>query len=304
MLTRLGPIAVLAACSFDHGVVPADAAPDAAPTTSTLFVADFGAGMVHRYTITRGEATPPPPLSFAVTSGLVPIIWPPTGELLVDEVTGGMIARFAAPFATPTPNGTISGVGLSMTAKMAVVDSELWVVDPGSANVDRLAFDSTGRATMAGMFGALNGRGIVFDPMTRSVFITECCGTDTILHFSVDASHNLGMLPPTTGNGLSSPHGMLITPWRELFVADLGAASILRFVFDAAGNPVANGVITGNGLNLPVDLLMSPWNELYVINQGAGAVSRFTFDASHAATAHGTFAVPGANTIAWGFIPD
>jgi DNA-binding beta-propeller fold protein YncE len=240
-------------------------------------------------------------VSFASVLALSPIVRPSPPELLVGGSGTLTITRYLAPLTTPTPHGTIVGSGLSTSlGKMVFVDDELWIVNAGNSNVDRLGFDISGAVSMTGSFALLNGRGIAFDPATRNLYISRCCGTNQVLHYTVGLDHSVVAKPTLAGNGLSNPHGVLLTPWGELFVANAGDASVLRFTLDALGNPTANGRITGNGLATPIDLLMAPWGELFVTNQGGTqAISRFTFDPSHGVSPHGTLAIPAVALTGW-----
>ncbi|NVB78366.1 MAG: hypothetical protein HOV81_08240 [Kofleriaceae bacterium] len=295
-------VCCLAGCSFDHGALAPDGAPDslpdAAPTMATLFVADYQAGQLHRIQLARG-AEPAITLSLALPGALSPVYLPATGELLVGELANARIDRFATPLATPMFDDAITGVGLDANiSKMAVVDGELWVTNPLGANVDRLAFDAAGTPSMVDAVGVVNGRGLVYVPATRDVFVTQCCSTNVIQHYVFD-NHVVATKEPVSDNGLNNPHGLVMLPWFELLVANAGDSSILRFRIDGAGNATPNGVITGNGLSVPIDLALTPWGELYVTNLGTGTLSRFTFDESHTAVAGGTFAIPGAIALAW-----
>ena len=297
----------LAGCGFTVPPSGAEDAPvadvpaDAPPRPVALFITDFGSGMVHRFTFQPDGGGPAPPLSFANLAALSPIVRPAPPELLVGGSGTSTITRYLTPMATPAAHGTIVGNGLSTSlGKMVFIDDELWIVNAGNSNVDRLGFDSNGTASMAGSVALLNGRGIAFDPAARNVYLSQCCGTNQVLHYTVGLDHSLVAKPTLAGNGLSNPHGVLLTPWGELFVANAGDASILRFTLDALGNPTANGRIMGNGLATPIDLLMAPWGELFVTNQGGTqAVSRFTFDPAHGAVAHGTLAIPGVVLTGW-----
>lgn len=299
MLRTLALGAVLAGCGFAGCGFADGTSSSLPPTQATLFVADFVGNTVSRYALVRGE-NPALTTTIALPGALSPIVLPLTGELLVGENQHETIARYTTPYAAPQLAGEITGNDLSMTfGKMVMVDGELWVVNPGNADVDRLAFDGQARAATTGSLPVVNGRGIAFDPATRDLYVTQCCGTDTILHATVDSLHDLTTLPPLTGSGLSNPHGMWLTRWGELFVVDAGANQILRFTRDTAGSLTANGAITDPSLATPIDLGLAPWDELFVTNQASGTISRFLLDDTHAATANGTFTVPSANAIAW-----
>jgi hypothetical protein len=296
----------LTACGFHHGVAVAvdgavDAEVDAAlPPRATLFVTDYTGGTLYRYALAPDQDQPDPPLMLALPTALSPLVVPQTGELFVGQNVSASIARFATPLATPTATGTITGNGLSATfGKTVVVDGELWVANAGAANVDRLALDAQGVATSPGTLPIDNSRGLVYVPATRDLYVTQCCGVDTIRHLVVAADHSVTERTPVTGIGLANPHGLWVTPWHELLVASAGSNTIFRFTLDATGTPIANGTITGNDLAVPIDLAMTSWGELYVANGNDPTISRFTFDAAHTAIAHGTITVPGAITLGW-----
>ncbi|MCX5741000.1 MAG: hypothetical protein NT062_00715 [Proteobacteria bacterium] len=309
MIGHAGLVAVTAACGF-HGSGTGDdvagdaASPDAAIPSATYFVADALGDHVYRYAIDRDHVTPTAPLAIALDNATSPLLV--GGQLLVGQKDLSAIVRLATPSATPTPSGTITGNGLSSNfGKMIVVDDEVWVVNAGGTDIDRLAVGAT-TATMVGSLPVMNGRGLVFDPITRDLFVSQCCNTDTILHFTLDAARAPTSRPSITGDGIHNPHGLLITAWGELF-ASANTNQVLRFTFDGAGQPTRVGVIDANALSTPIDLAMAPWGELFVTNQGNGAVSRFTFDpTTHAAIEHGFFTVPAAATgLAWAaLVPD
>jgi DNA-binding beta-propeller fold protein YncE len=276
--------------------------PDAAPTTATLFAADFMAQKVFRYSLAAGSAAPPAPLTVTVNGALSPLFVPATGELLVGELATSTIQRLATPFAIPTPTSTITNNGLSNEIdRMTLVDGEAWAVNSGAADVVRLAFDSQGNASMVGSIPATNGRGIVFDRATRDLYVTECCATNTILHFKVAADRTATAQPSLSGAaaGLLNPHGLAIAPWGELFVADAGTSQVFRFLRDGSGNLSANGKLTGNGLATPISAEFTPWGELFVTNQTTGTISRFAFDSAHLASDNGLVTVPGAQKLSW-----
>jgi len=224
----------------------------------------------------------------------------PTGELFVGQyVANAPILRYLAALTTLTPNGAITGVGLNYPEMMTFVDEELWVASTAyevctteTESLIRIAFDGDGGASAAGTFSTgLVGanRGMLWAPDTRSLYVTQCEPVNTIQHYAVAADHTVTQLAATTADMLNNPHGMVITPWGELFVANAGTPAnagnaILRFTLDAQGNPTPNGQITGGDLDLPVNIEFAPWGELFVVNNGNATISRFTFDGSHAAT--------------------
>lgn len=297
-MSRFVAAYVLAACSFEHGTI-VDAPADVARTEATLFVGDYFANRVHRLTIARGRS-PSVTLAIPLDGALSPIIMP-NGELLVSEVARGVIDRFVMPLAMPAPNGLLGGLGIgSNISKMIMIDGELWAVNPTASNVLRLVVEPQAGATLTGTVeGVTNGRGILFDAGRRHLYITQCCVTNGLLRFDVAPDHSVTPKPIALILGLSNPHGMVMTPWSELLVANAAVSSIARFKVDAAGNLTPMGSITGNNMAGPIDLVMTPWGELYVTNETNQTLSRFTFDAGHNAVAAGNFPIPSAQRLVW-----
>jgi hypothetical protein len=284
----------LVACSY---APDRSALPDEVPLTTTLFVTDFGSNQLHRYLLHPRDATPDPIVSVPATAPVSVILVPGTEELLVSNLFDANLTRFAAPFATPTPNGTITGGGIApQVQKMLFIGDELFLVNPGAANVDRVTLDTQSMPVMIDAVTVAVGRGIAFDAARRRLYVTQCCGTDRLLVFDVASDNSLALVVALTG--FSNPHGILVTPWDEVLVANAGSNSIARFRINSEGIPTMIGSITGNDLSAPVDLVLTPWNELYVANNVGGKISRFTFDASNDAVARDSFAVPnGINLV-------
>jgi hypothetical protein len=283
--------------------IATDAPVDAPPprTEAILFLADYGRGVVVRYRVVATTDAPLPDLTFSVPGALAPVIVPASGELLLSHVSAAQLSRVGQPLGTPASTGSVTGFGIGVQQqKVGVVDDEIWVVNPMATNVIRLKFDAAGNPSAGGApVSATNGRGVVYDPVHRQVFISECCGTNTIKRFALAPNGMVSVLPSITG-GLDNPHSMIVTPWSELLVANSNTSTILRYTLDVAGSPTANGMITGNGLSTPIDLVLTPWNELYVVNQTTARISRFTFDPiTHAAIPRDHFAVTAAVNIAW-----
>lgn len=294
------PIDALVVDDLPDTAVDIDAAPPR--TEVTLFVADYGRGVIDRFQITAATSAPVPDLTFPVTRALSPVIMPVSGELLVSDLSAASIARVRNPLAIPSEIGAVSGFGIaSQAAKMAVLGDEVWVVNPVASNVIRLTFDASGSATAGGPgIAATTGRGIVHDLVHRQFFVSQCCGTNAILRFALAPNGVPSQLPTITGGGLDNPHGMAITPWNELYVANANTSSLLRYSLDAAGAPTVLAAVTGNGLSVPVDLALTPWNELYVVNQGTSVISRYTFDpTTHEPVFRDTFPVPLAQSLAY-----
>lgn len=120
--------------------------------------------------------------------------------------------------------------------------------------------NASGAGTLTtGFVGA--DRGLLWVPATRDLYESQCLGVDTVQHYQVATNHTVTALTPITGHGLSSPQGMVMTSWGELFVVNSNSNDILRFEIDGQGNATANGTITGNGLNAPVGAALTPWGE-------------------------------------------
>jgi len=287
--------------------------PGMVATVATLILGDSVNNSLYRLNITpTGD-----PVVTAVVSTPGPAsgtIVGPTGELLVGQDTqDGAILRYQSPLTALAPNGSISGVGTKYIETMALVDSELWVPNTAyaactteSENLVRISFDNNGQATAVGtvntnLVGA--NRGILWEPTSRSLYVTQCAPVNTIQHFHVAVDHSVTALAAVTGNNLNNPHAMAISPWGgELFVANAGTPAnpgnaILRFAFDSEGNLTPLGSLTGNGLNIPAGVGFMPWGELVVVNNGNATISRYVFDASHTASpSRAPFAISAPTT--------
>jgi hypothetical protein len=263
---------------------------------ATMFVPDQMAGAVYRYSVTP-NADPVFSTRLSVP-GAISVALGPTGELFVTSYGNQTIYRFLSPFDALTPNGTITGIGLSGSVQGSTfVDNELWVDDNAGSNIVELAFDAQGAASAAGTVSVFEPMDIFWDSTSRVLYVSEPSQTlnqvqdsgappRTVQHYKVSTDHTVTALAPIAA---LNPYGVTVTPWGELFVANSTGTSLSRFSIDAQGNASANGTITGNGLSYPLALAFTPWGELFVGNQGTGAISRFTFDSSHNAVPNGTF---------------
>ena len=283
-----------------------------AAASATMFVPNNASNVVYRYTITPDRA---PALTTSIPVSLAHgVAMRGNGELFVNEYSAaGTLSRFLSPLGTPVANGMVSNVGIHYPQGFVFVDDELWVLNSEAyacstqpEDLIRLAFDAQGTASVVGTVQAdLVGanRGLLWVPATRDLYVSQCVGVDTIQHYRVALDHTTTLLPAITGNGLNNPHGMVMTAWGELLVANLFANEILRFRVDDQGTANLNGRIVANGLNLPVSLALAPWGELFVANLGDGTVSRFTFDSSHVAAGNGTFSTgspaAGPDGLGW-----
>ena len=68
--------------------------------------------------------------------------------------------------------------------------------------------------------------------------------TNTVSRFLIDAQGNATSNGTITGNGLSSPAGLALAPWGELFVSNENVRTISRFTFDSTHQAIANGVFS------------------------------------------------------------
>lgn len=271
---------------------------------ASLFVGGVN-GAVYRYDVEpTGAATLSATIVTPVPTG---IAFGPTGELFIaNAVTNGTVSRFLDPLGTPVANGTISG--LNHPEDIRFHQGELFVVNQFGADIRRFAFDSAQNASPSGVITGLgtNERGIVWNPATGEMFVSQCCSSNRIDRFVFDSSGHASANGAIIGSGLSNPHAMAFSPWGELFVANAFGNNILRFSFDTLGHASLSGTITGNGVDDPVGLRFSPWGELFVGNQlvgQPGTVSRWTFDASHDAIANGSFATPANYSTFLEFAP-
>lgn len=276
--------------------------PAASPAVAaTLFASNDLSGAVYRYTIARGIA-PVPAGSIAAPSANGLAVRGSTGELFVSDFAGATISRFLSPAGTPRANGRITGLaGAMFVEELRFVDDELWVVSSdlaGSATpapLLRVAFDAQGAASVAGTVAdgmTAANRGMLWNPVTRELFVSQCCASSSVQRLRVAADHTVTALPAITSADLRNPHGMVMTAWGELVVTSDDLDALARFAFDAQGAPVPNGTITGNGLAHPVGLAIAPWGEIFAANQSTGTISRFTFDAARAAVANGMVGTP------------
>lgn len=273
----------------------AGAGAGAAP--AMMFLPDNLSNLVYRFAI--GPDRDP------VLVGTIPVelatgpALSPTGELFVAAYSAaGTISRFLSPTGTPVANGTFVPTGASYPEELVFVDDELWLVGTAdhactteAQGIVRVGFDTQGMASVvgtlkpAGLIGA--DRAVLWLPATRDLYVSQCYPVNVIQHYRVAADHTVTPLAALGDERLENPHGMVVTPWGELLVAQVGHPSggnvILRYTLDADGNATPNGSITGGGLSSPVGLALAPWGELYAVNQGDATISRFTFDAAHAA---------------------
>lgn len=256
-------------------------------------------GRVFRYEI--GPSGPPTlDYTFIGSSNPIDVVFSATGEMFVSNSStqgpgSGWISRFLDPLGTPIANGTFNSPDFHGPFWMGFRDGELFIANR-SPGVMRFQLDAAGNAAASGSISTAlvldRPRGVTISH-TDELLISECCGTNEIQRFRFDANGNALPNGSITGNLLSNPHGMVISPWGELFVASFGNHVISRFMIGPSGNVTANGVISGNGINGPLDVAFSPWGELFVSNNlGGGGVRRFLFNATHSAIANGGFTAP------------
>jgi hypothetical protein len=208
----------------------------------------------------------------------------------------GSVTRFLNPQATPIPNGTITSSSFNRPHWAIFRNSELFIANPGDNNVLRFVFDGTGNAIpngtiTAGLFGT-TARGIQVTPWGE-LFVTQCCGVDSINRYIFDSSGNAIPNGVITG-GLSNPHDMAFSPRGELFVANFENNTVSRFLFDAEKNAIFNGQFTASTFNGPLGLAFGPGGELFVGNHLGPGISHFLFDASFNPIPNGFISTPAS----------
>jgi hypothetical protein len=219
----------------------------------------------------------------------------------------GYISRILRPQGTPISDGAIALPDFDTPHWAAFRNGDLFVAQLSDSSVLRLQFNRRSIASPAGLITdglCCNApRGVAFSS-NGELFVSECCGVDSIARFRFD---NAGIAIPNgviSGNGLDNPQDLAFSDSGELFIANADANTISRFTFDSSGVAAANGTITGAALSGPAGLDFSPWGELFVGNAFApGGISRWTFTRSGAAVFNGSFATPSNVVIDLQFGP-
>lgn len=269
---------------FAGTVLPAGAA--------KLYVAATD-GSLLRYEVT---ATGEPRLEGTVGSIDTPVglTFSRTGELFATSAldNGGGVHRFVQPESAATANGRIADGNLRAPHWAAFRNGELFVAQRDGSNVVRYRVEGGGSPVFVGSITAglapRAPRGVAVSPQGE-VFVSECCATDRISRYRIDANGTPVPNGTITGNGLRNPHDIAFSPWGEMFVVSSDSNSVSRFLFDAAGAVQPNGQITGAGLSNPLGLTFSPWGELFVSSGSQAVVRRWTFNADRQAQANGSF---------------
>jgi hypothetical protein len=320
-VSRLGVIAIVAvALSSLAAAGRGDAAKPSNKATLFVMAAENSGGLgesgpVLRYSVTGGSNTATLERTIDDPSFFRPccFAFTPSGELLVVNrgdpfaSSSGYISRILKPTGTPRANGAIALRAFSVPHWAAFRGDELFVAQLGSSNVLRLKFDKRGIASPNGdITGGLccqAPRGVAFNDIGE-LFVTQCCGVNTVNRFIFDAAGNAIPHGVISGGELNNPQDLVFSRSGELFVANADANSISSFRFDAAGNATAHGQISGPTLSGPAGMDFSPWGELFVGNAFApGGVSRFTFDSSGTARFSGAFTTPSNVVIDVQFAP-
>ncbi|TMH35650.1 MAG: hypothetical protein E6H59_13715 [Betaproteobacteria bacterium] len=266
---------------------------------------DQSTNQVFRYEL--AGATTSPVLAFTLTHPSIDqpccLAFRDTGEMfLVNRGTpspgSGSISRFSDPGGLPTFSAVFGSSAVSGPHFATFRGDQLFLAQRFGNDVLRFTFDANGFPASHGIITAGLGntapRGVVAHPATGELFVTQCCGINSINRYVFDANGNAVPNGVITGGGLNNPHDVAFSARGELFVANANGNSVSRFTFDAAGNAFPNGQIAGNGLNTPIGLDFSPWGELFVGSHAAPLISRFTFDASFNAVPNGSFATPAS----------
>jgi hypothetical protein len=208
----------------------------------------------------------------------------------------GSFLRFTDPGGSPLFTQVFGTPSVSGPQFAMFKADELFVAQRFGNDVLRFTFDGNGNplsnGDITGGLGSTAARGVVANPATGELFVSQCCGINQINRYVFDAAGNPVPNGAIAGGGLNNPQDMAFSARGELFVANAGGNSVSRFTFDASGNAFPNGQIAGNGLNAPAGLDFSPWGELFVASGGAGLISRWTFDAAFNAVPNGSFATP------------
>ena len=242
-------------------------------------------------TITRPNITNPYGLAFS-----------DTGELYISNAyVNPSIARLLDPAGIANANGAITGAGLVNPVGLVIRDGLLYVSQV-AGNIEVFSLDAGGNGTLIGTISNnLAGgspRNVAINPAGDELLVTQCCGGDAIVRYTIDGPGVATFKGVINGNGLNGAHDLIFSPWGELFVADAHGGTISRFTFDANGNAIPNGILSGNNMSGPIGLDFSPWGELFAADHNHAAISRWIFsdDALHTAIPNGFFSLP--NTLA------
>ncbi len=258
---------------------------------------------LYRYTVTgpNGSANLERTITSPNITNAYGLALSEAGEMYVsNSYATPSIARLLDSAGSVTDNGKISIAG--MTPDGMVIRNGLLYAADETKGVQIISLDASGGGTLIGTISdhltTHWQRGVTINPAGTELLVTECCGIDSVVRYTLSSPGVATFKDVIIGNGLNNPHDLVFSPWGELFVANAGNDSISRFNFDSNGDVVPNGQLTGNGLSGTLGLDFSPWGELFAASHFSPTISRWTFgdDALHTATSNGSFTTP--NTMA------
>ena len=191
-------------------------------SVATVFLSHGHNNLIYRYNVSPGTD---PVLNDAIAASAPEgLAMSATGELFAASEDGSVL-RFTAPLGAPVPGTPLTSLGVTQPEQLAFVDDELWIpttnystCDTTASKITRVAFDGTGATTVAGTVTAAGivtaGRGVLWDGVSRTLYLGDCHSVDAIQPYHVAADKTLTALAPTT-TGLDNPHGMVLSSWAS-----------------------------------------------------------------------------------------
>ena len=285
-------------------------------SAAKLFISDSSSDTIFRYEVTESNV---PTFDLTITDGGAadPFLDAPGSIAFSSEemfilnrgsFSGGFfdgsIARYLDPTGTPTNNGlitnsSIDGLNLINPHGIDFHNDKLFVGNSKGDSIER--FDYNGSTDLPTLLSNVPNvsriRGVEFNLAGDELFVSRCCDINTLERYKLDSSGNIISSETITGNGLSNPHEIAISPWGEIFVANAGSNSVSRFFIDNGDMVQPNGTIFGApGMTIGVEF--SPWGELFVAGESSPNVRRWVFaDPFGAAIANGEFTVEGSSGL-------
>jgi hypothetical protein len=210
--------------------------------------------------------------------------------------TGGIVSFTKASCGQPGVKAGSVTTGFNTPHALTIVGDYAYLLDSFNARIKTFRFNTAGAPVLVSNTSAgvlpTDVRGITVHPGLGEILVSTCCGSNNVSRFRIQADGSLSPIGSFSGNGISNPHQMVVSPSGELFVSNANGNSVSRFKFGPTGTVIPNGTISGNNISTPLGVGMSPWGELFVANSGNNSVSRFTFDGSGNAVANGSFGTP------------